>query len=425
MSTLKDRLLNYLNSYKGELVYTSSSFFNPVIGFVSAFIATAFISPYEMGIIQALLIIPPYFTLMNLGVFSGLNRNIAFYKSRGESEKVQSLVDTSYRVAGILSVIGFVISSAYLFFTFRDSQSLVAKLSPAILYSTLCIAPLNTHFGVTFRSGQEFRKLGIINYKLSAINSVVCLAPIILSGLGKVLYDSLKPIFRLIYLRSNQPIPAKGSFSTIEYKELLNVGFPILLVGYLMKLFNVADQSIISATLTKVDLGNYSISRLILMMFVLIPTTLSVLLYPKASASYGRTGSNRGLERFYWKALCINAICLIPLGFILYYTLPFFVTTFLPKYENGIAAGQISVFTGLTFIATGPAVIIGVVKRNIPRVVVVAFMLVLFWALGLYYYRDIVTIEWVAMMRLKLSVVICLFSLSYAYYLTQRDEFNV
>lgn len=422
--TIKNKVLQFIGKYKGELVYTSSSFFNPVIGFLSAFIATAFIDPQDMGVIQALLIIPPYFTLLSLGIFSGLNRNIAFYKSRDEFDKVQSIVDTSYRVATILSGIGFISAFIYTAVTFQKSQSLVTKLSPIILFSTLTFSPMNAHFGVTFRSGQDFKKLGIINYKLTSIYSVVCLTPVILSWAGKILYDTFKPVMRFILLQRNQPIPAKGSFSFLEYKELLKIGFPILLVGYLMQLFNIADQSIIAATLTKVDLGNYTISRLILMMFVLIPTTLSVLFYPKAAASYGKTKSNKGLRSFFWKALMINTLCLVPIAIIIYYLLPFFVTTFLPKYVDGIEVGRIAVFTGLTFVATGPAVIIGVVKKNLPRVIMVTTMLIAFWCLGFYFANDVITIEEVAKLRFKLSFVISCFTLSYAYYLTQLEDFN-
>lgn len=421
---VKSRVLQFIDNYKGELVYTSSSFFNPVIGFISSFVATAFLNPEEMGTIQALLIIPPYFTLLNFGVFSGLNRNIAFYKARNEIEKVQSLVDTSYRVACILAVLGFVVATIYCLITFNDSQSILAKVSPIILFSSLCFVPLNSHLGVTFRSGQEFKKLGIINYKLSALNSIVCLGPILISWVGKVIFDTFRPIMTFILLRANQPIPAKGTFSIIEYKELLKVGFPILLVGYLMQLFNIADQSIISATLTKVDLGNYSISRLILMMFILIPTTLSVLFYPKASALYGKTGSNTGLRTFFWKALAVNSLCLVPLAIIIYNVLPFFVRSFLPMYVDGIEAAKISVFTGLTFIATGPAVIVGVVKKNTPRVVCVALALIAFWVISSTALLDPITINNVAFLRLILSAILCIFTLVYAFYLTTLSQFN-
>jgi len=242
--------------------------------------------------------------------------------------------------------------------------------------------------------------------------------------IGKVAYEIIRPLTAYILRYKKQPIPPVGSFSFSEYKELLAVGFPLLFGGYIYSIFNIADQSIIGYYLSTTDLGNYTIARLVLMTFLIIPTTLSVLLYPKASGQYSVSKSNRGLRNFFWLALGINLLCLLPIAVVAYYSLPYLVTNFLPKYVKGIEAAQISVFTGLTFVSFGPSIIIGVVKRNIPYIIAITIALAGFWLCAQYLFSEGLSIEKVAWIRFYISGSFASFLLMFCFYLTILNEFN-
>ena len=101
--------------YKGEILFFSSSFLTPTVAFLSNVIATAYIIPSEMGVYQSILLIGTYVSFLQLGVFNGLNRNIAFYKARNRNDIVQSQVNTAHSVAQIVSLIGLLIGIFYFF----------------------------------------------------------------------------------------------------------------------------------------------------------------------------------------------------------------------------------------------------------------------------------------------------------------------
>jgi len=421
---IKKFLLSIKSKYSGELIYSASSFFAPVIGFMSSFIATAFISPKEMGIMQAALLIPPYFSFLQLGVFNGLNRNVAFYKARNDSIKVQKMVDTSYFVASIVSKIGLIFATLFLVYALLYSDNIIAKIAPVMIIVSLAFAPYSSHMDTTFRSGSDFKLLGQIKFKESFIHFIACLSPIVLGWIGKIIFEIVRP-FSIYILRSQkQPIPPVGGFSFSEYKELLTIGFPLLLGGYIYTIFNIADQSAIGYYLSTTDLGNYTIARLVLMTFLIIPTTLSILLYPKASAKYSISRSNMGLRNFFWVSLGLNLLCLLPIAILVYYSLPYLVSTFLPDYVAGIEAAQISIFTGLTFVSSGPSIIMGVVKRNTLYIIAITIALVVFWLFAKYFYQENLNIENIAWLRFYVSFTFSVFLLLFCFYLTTLPEFN-
>lgn len=72
----------YYQRYRGEIVYLFSSVVAPVISILGSIVASIFINPTDMGIICNCLLIGTYASFLQLGVFNGLNRNIAYYKAQ-------------------------------------------------------------------------------------------------------------------------------------------------------------------------------------------------------------------------------------------------------------------------------------------------------------------------------------------------------
>jgi len=96
-------------------------------------------------------------------------------------------------------------------------------------------------------------------------------------------------------------------------------------------------------------------------------------------------------------------------------------TAFLPNYVKGIEAARIYALSSISLIYFGVSIIIPVVRRNMPLMIGYAIAIALLWGLGLYFVQQGFGIVGVAWARLVASVFICLFSLSYSYYLTTLD----
>ena len=101
---------NIFKGRKNESIYLISSILYPIIGMINTIIASRYIDPSEMGVINKYLLISTYTSFLQLGVYNGLNRNIAYYKAKGDMQLVQSMVDTSFLVGKIISLINVLLS---------------------------------------------------------------------------------------------------------------------------------------------------------------------------------------------------------------------------------------------------------------------------------------------------------------------------
>lgn len=419
------KILEASKRYRGELIYTTAGFYQPVVRLVSSFVVAAFVLPEMFGIIQAVTLIGSYFAFFHFGVFNGLNRNLAFYKAQGQDDKVQKMVNASFQVSQWVSYVGAatgIVVFSYFLWTGAELIYLLAALSLTVV---LFLTPRNLHYDTTYRSGQDFQKLGQILMKQNTLFGIFSALSYFFGYFGKIAADMVNSISGFFLRYRSQPIKPDAAGKKQDIIELVKVGFPLLLGGYLLSLFKVADQSIIALRLGTEDLGFYTISKLILLAVPVIPTTLGVLLYPRAAAQYGKTKNNKGLRSFFYKALLFNIVVIIPLCVALYFLLPIVVQTFLPKYKAGIEAARINLLTCMTFVCYGPSIIIGVVRRNTPYVIFTGVILGLFWAVGLYTTREGGTIEEIAYLRFWFSLVLAIFTLGFSYYLTTLDDFRV
>jgi len=421
-----NKIKDYSNQYRGELIFLLSSYTTPIVGLVASFIAAAYIAPADFGSIQAVLLIAPYIAFLQLGTFNGLNRNLSFYKALGNDHKVQNMVNASKLVANVVSFIGGITAVGIIFYYIfvYEAERIVILASIALLLN-LVFSPQSTHFDTTFRSGQEFKKLGKVKLIENGMNTLLGFLPIILGYLGRIIYDSFKSILGWFLRFKNQPyhVTDQGKFKDV--KELIQIGFPLLLGGYILQLFLIADQSLIALFLGKEELGYYTLSKLILIAVPVIPQSIGMILYPKASALYGEVKNNNALKGFYWKSLLLNLIVLVPICLLLYFLIEPATMLVMPNYAPGIQAAKINILTCFTFISNGPSIIVGVVRRNSPLIFANAAALAAIWGSGwLLTGSGGGTIEEIAWLRCGAALILSVFTLGYSYYLTTLNEFN-
>jgi len=416
----------YFSRYKGEMIFVISNYTTPLVGLIASIVAAAYIEPTDFGAIQSVLLIIPYVALLQLGTFNGLNRNLSFYKAQGEDKKVQQLINASKTVANLVSTIGFLIAGGVLIYNIIYHRSeIIIILTCLALLLCLTFKPQSTHFDTTFRSGQQFKRLGKIKFTENIITSILGLLPMVLGYLGRIVYDGFKPLLAWFLRFKFQPYKADGRGKLSDIRELIITGFPLMAGGYVLQLFLIADQSVIAVFLGKQELGYYTLSKLILLAVPVIPQSLGIILYPKAAAQYGKLKNNRYLKSFFWKSLLVNALVLTPLCVLIFFLIEPVTLWLMPKYEPGITAAKINVFTCITFISTGPGIIVGVVKRNLPLILANALALAIFW--GISYWLDgsmNLSIEEIAWLRFIIALLLSIFTIGYSKYLTTINQYN-
>lgn len=389
-----------------------------------SFVAVMFLTPKELGTINSVLLAVPYLAFIHVGVFNGLGRNLAFYKAQNENEKVQKLVNASFSVAKWNSLIGVIIGVGVLINFIMDDLTQIYIFSSMLLIVNLTFTPFTSHFDVTYRSGQHFKKLGQI---LMVQNSLYLLSgalPYLIGYLGRIISVATRItlMFSLRYWYHPYKVNGKGRWK--EIKELMKVGVPLFISTYLWGVLVISDQTLIAHLLGAEALGHYALSTTLMTAMIIIPQSLNVLLYPKAAGKYGQTKSNKGLKPFYWKALLLNVAMLSVICPIVYLIIEPLTIMIIPQYVEGIPAAKINILTCLTMISNGPSVIIAVTRRNTALIIAYAVTLGIIWLGGFMIPPDHLSLESIAWLRFSASALLCIFTLLYSYYLTSLDDFR-
>jgi len=407
--------MSILSKYKGEANFTIANVIQSVSSMVMGVVAASCITPGDFGVYQSIILIATYATFLHFGVFNGLNRNLAYYKAQGSIDKMQESIDTSYSVARANSVIGFFIGVGILMFLWVRGYSSFYLWSGGYLLISMVLTPYSTHLACTYRSGQEFGKLGTLRNIQSAVFCILSLLPYFLGLIGKVIADMANCIVGYILLRKKPPYPARTKGSLQSLKDLLSVGFPLLVGGYIWQVFVIADRTYIATHLSPEAMGLYTIAGYCISLFMVLPVALNTLLYPKAAARYGETGDKRSLLPFWKKSLLLFSVVLIPLVVIAYFVIPWAVELFLPKYVGGIEAARISLLSCLTFVYLGPSVIFGTLKKNVGYIAMISCCLVAFWFITSLWSDYFRSIESVAYLRFALSLALMSYSIIHTY----------
>ncbi len=404
-------------SYWGELVFIFSNTYSLAFTTLASLIATAFIAPKDMGVIQTVLLVETYLQFLQLGVFNGLNRNLAFYKAQNNHKLVQDMVNTTYTISQVVALIGAVVSLGLGLYFLVCHRPAIYIWSSLMLFFLLVFRPMKIALETTYRSGQEFKRLGVIKGKSITIYFFFSLLPIIIGYYGKLIADSVRSLVEYLMCNYKKPYlkTGKGSFSSL--KLLLQTGFPILLTGYVWSVFMACDRTFIARYMTTEDMGFYALSNYVIIAVMAVPQSVNALLYPKAATRYGATGDVHALKAFWKKSLLVYSLMLIPICAVLYFIIPVFTENFMPKYVGGIRAAQYSLLTCMTFVAQGPGVIFGTLRRNGAYLAVGIISVALFWLISFSLRASITSIEQVSLLRFALSVIqmFAVLALTYKY----------
>jgi len=406
---------------KGELLFLSTRYSVPFIGIFCNFFVLKYISPSELGVIHTMMLIPTYFGFIHFGVFNGLSRNYAIFQAQRRKNKVQRVVDASWLVGKIISIIGGTVGVVIIIYFVLLDKSSIFIWSTMVVLAMLTFTPLQEINLRIFLSNQSFHRLGILMTIHNVIIFILGILPMFLGVIGLIIRRALDPVIKFFLLLYKTPTRPKAQGEWKEIIELGKVGMPMLITGVIYSYLTIADRSLIAFSLGTTAVGNFALAGIVTMIINFLPSSLGMLLYPKAATAYGQMKSSKALRRYFWIGLTLNVALILPFCFLIYFGISPIVETFFPEYIKGIEAAKISAIGSIFFVFMGIEYIIPIVRRNFLYQIAIGFCLGLTWILGLLFINSGFGIEGVAWARLIGNAILCIFTLFYAYYLTTAD----
>ena len=418
VNSLRARLTTLLHRVRGDLVYSAATFLTSVMAFIGSLIATRCLAPDEMGIIQTLMLIPTYCAFLQGGVFNGLNRDIALCQGKGDHDKVQVMVNSSWLTAKAVALIGMLISLVFTAYYVLTGSPALYLWGMVFVFLTLVAEPFSQHLEIVFLSSRQFERLGVRVLWQNAITFVLGFLPLVAGALGLVAARCGYILSRLALRCRGVPIRATGAGSLGQIRELAVIGMPLLFAGVLYMYLGVADRTLVAWYLTPHDVGNLSLAGLVTTSIQFVPACLGTLFYPRIARCYGETGSAAKLRRYFWILLGASVAAVVPACVGIYFIIGPLTEHWLPKYTGGIPAAQVACLSSLGFMYIGVSGVIAVVRRNTPYVLAHLFALLFVWMLGGYLIRHGYGIMGAIWARAIAMLLLCAFSLGFAFWLT-------
>ncbi|MGJ8648976.1 MAG: lipopolysaccharide biosynthesis protein [Opitutaceae bacterium] len=410
-----------LEARGGDLWLLSSKWLSPVFGLVGGLVTARFLLPEELGTFHAVMLIPAYASMLQLGVFSGLSRNLPLYRAKGEDARAQDFVNASARMATCLAGVGAVIAviSILTFFFFAENR--LYPLAAMFLLGTLVFNPLQLHHSAVYRGMFCFDRLGKGLHLQNAWSLVCSLSTALIGVFGVGLKVAGNNLILWLALFRKSPLSARGGASSKDVLELSKIGLPVMFAGIIFTWLAVADRTIIATFLTAEDLGHFALAGIVLNAIKVFPESINTLLHPRIARAYGVRGSSRDLRRYLWIGLGLNLSLLIPIAVVGWLAVPHLVRVFLPAYTPGIEAAQIIAVGAIFQVYSGASAVIPVLRRNFWPNLFGCVAICLVWVFGVYAVKQGYGISGVAIARVGVTALYGIFVIAFVFYLTGRD----
>lgn len=379
------KIKSAIGSTTGMVAITSfSNIFVSLFNIIGGLIVAKLLLPEELGLFNSFSIFTSYIILMQMGIPSGLSREIPFNFGKGYIEKANQFAATSSFFLIFMSVgIALICCSVAIYYLVNKNYNYAFG---SVIVAITCFQTLyvTQYLKVLYKTNKEFNLLALINIIVSLVSlfSIFFVWKLGFYGLGIRVFFTALINFLLSY--KWRPIKVKPKWSTNHFKELFYVGAPIFFVANIYGLWPTIQRTVILSIGGTKMLGLYALASIIQNMLNIVNRSISSVAFPKMTYEYGK-GKNfltvMKIPLKFVKFSLIFFLIMIPIG---WYILPIIVDSFLPNYVGGVKAAQWMLIVAFISIFAVFSNIYMVMKKNMDRLK--AYIIGMFvWGISVYF----------------------------------------
>lgn len=316
--------------------------------FLAYLVAAKLLGPTVYGLWNGLLLLLTngiYYG--HLGVLNAMNREIPLSHGRGDETGIQPVVDVSFTMALLCSSL---LAVACLLASFSASDPTNA-LGLRLLAPLVVLEQLQYFYELVLRSHGLFRAVAVQQVLLAGLLLSVVLGLTWLAGFSGFLWGHIIVFFVVVvFLTWKSPVRPRLRFDRRQVVSLARIGFPIMVAGLAYGMLTSLDRLMVLSFLGKTQLGYYSLAFMAYGTMMLIPRSVSLMVYPRMAREYGRTGDPRALKSLVYRPLALLVVVMVPALAAVYLLGPWFIERFLPRYVPGIPAFRLTLL-GVFFLS--------------------------------------------------------------------------
>lgn len=337
---------NFLDTAKNQIITDSSKFITStyvgnITGIITGILIRKFLGPTLMGIWGYLQVIQYYSNYSELGILTAAEREIPFHYGKNDQQQASKIKNNAFAFTTITSLIVFLLLTGYALFV-RHS------VTKPFFYGLLTIAILSAGgqygllYTVLLRADKNISVLSKakVLFGLTWLTLIIFLV-IPFSIYGLYLAVIILLLISILYFYKNISYKFTFQINYVELKRLIIIGMPIILMYVGILSIKNVDRIFIVNMLSLQHLGYYSIAIMASNYIFTIPSTFSIIMFPRFQESYAIKNDIVDIQNFVDTPTRILAYFIaIFIGFA-FLVLPPLVIIVLPKYIQGITALKI------------------------------------------------------------------------------------
>ncbi len=314
-----------------------SNVFSIISSLLGSFIVARYLSPADFGSVKAFFILNSYFAVSHMGIFDGMSRQIPLYLGKGDKSKAMDYASTGYAFILFGSLIFgsvYIVFSGYHLIVSQDTFRAFGWFMAGLLYF---FTQITGCLGVTYRTTSDFAKIAIINSVANVFSLIGIGFVIYFSSVGLLIRNAVTATVSTVLYNKYRPLKAPIHFKKEYFKELIKIGLPLYISGYLGTSFWVAfDATLAVKFLSSDEFGVYSFLLVIYLALNTFAMSVKQIYVPKITYNYGSgmniRSSMASLKKpIFYLLTATLAVCIVNV-----YLSPFLIELILPKYIAAI-----------------------------------------------------------------------------------------
>lgn len=337
-----------ISNYGKSIVrYASTQIFSNVLRLLSGFLVVRMLDPELYGKFTGFGIFLGYIFLGQGGIIQGLSRELPYEFGKRNYKYGHELASSVYVITIIVC---FFVSVTYLVL------SIYNYYENNILAALICLGyviiggleMLNRLFLPTlYKTSSEFKSLGNQNVKVNIVNFGTVLLVYYFSIYGLIIRAVLISLIDFILKFKNKPFKLNTQFSLTHMKILLKTGLPMFATSQAVQLWLTFINNLIFSIGGAINYGLFGLSNIIQNSIGIIPRSISQMIFPKMTVSFGQGISVSVIIKSNIKPLIFQFFIMLFICVIGYFLLPVAIPLILPNYIEGIGAAQWIIFIPL------------------------------------------------------------------------------
>jgi O-antigen/teichoic acid export membrane protein len=333
---------------RDTIVFSGSSVIYSASRFTAYLVAAKLLGPKTYGLWNGLLLILTYGMNSHLGVLNAMNREVPYYRGRGEFDKAHEIANIGFGTALVSSIpIPVMVVLATLIYSFAEETILGLRIVAVLLV----LQQIHNFYQLALKSHNCFGLMAAQQVLFAGLTVCVLISLTYYAGFSGFLWGhALVFVLVLSFLYKYVPVRFSFQFDWAKVVHLGRIGFPIMTVGLAYGMLVSLDRIMVIAFLGKEQLGYYSLSFMAYSIMILFPMVVAQVMYPRLAKRYGKTGDPKSLGPLVYGPLRYLIPVMLLVLVAAYVLAPRFVGAFLPNYALGIPALKIT-FCGVFFLS--------------------------------------------------------------------------